>query len=299
MSGSTISTHVTISVTVGSPGYYSPLTILPVTFSGGPPTGGFISPTAGVGVYSDLINASIMNQGRIYGAFAPQHSAGTGANGVDLFGGGTLTNQGTIRGGGASIGAIGVSIASSTLFNDGTGTIRGGEYNGTGLVASACLYFPMRARNHRRLRVRQHLRHRGHPDCQHPDQHGLHLRRRDRFRQGVRLYSASKLVNSGHSRRPRQRLGAIYVASGSVTNAAAGTIGANQYSGQGVDLASGATLDNQGFIGLPGNYVVEGSVGGSGVLLPAGAVLSNTGTIDGIGSATTSAERRRRRGGRR
>ena len=53
MSGSTIGSFLHISVTVGSGGYDSPLTILPVTFPGAPPnpptiTGGFIDPTAGV-----------------------------------------------------------------------------------------------------------------------------------------------------------------------------------------------------------------------------------------------------------
>ena len=105
---------------------------------------------------------------------------------------------------------------------------------------------------------------------------------------GVRLYAASTLVNSGHIAGPASAW-AIYVAGSSVTNATGGTIAANQYTGQGVDLADGATLVNQGFIGLAPNYTVEGSVGGTGVLLPAGAVLGNTGTIAGIGSATTLA----------
>ncbi len=294
MTGSTIGSHVTISVTVGSPNYPSPLTILPVTFSGGPPnpptiTGGFITPTAGVGVYSDLANATILNQGGIYGAFSPQKdSTLAGANGVDLFGGGTLTNQGLISGGGATIGgAIGVSVASSTVFNDKTAGIRGGLYGGTGLAATASYIL-----NAGKIGG-------GFESKSTTAGVGVMLTASTLINTGsiygsapglgaARLYAGSTLVNSGQISGPAGAW-AVYVASGSVTNTAGGVILPSQSAGQGVDLSSGATLINQGFIGLPANYATVGTAGGTGVLVSSGALLSNTGTIDGIGSATTLA----------
>ena len=145
MPGSTVNSHLTIGVTIGVGGYTSPLTIEPVTFSGGPPNpptiaGGDISATnpGGAGVYSNLLNASIQNQGIVYGApGAPFIATSTAGNGVDLFGGGTLNNgdTGRIGGGRATSGAgSGVSLSSSTLFNNGA--IYGGYYGGTGVAAT-------------------------------------------------------------------------------------------------------------------------------------------------------------------
>jgi collagen type I alpha len=295
MSGSTIGSFLHISVTVGSAGYDSPLTILPVTFPGAPPnpptiTGGFIDPTAGVGIYSDLTNATILNQGMVYGANGPPlyHAAAAAANGVDLFGGGTLTNEGLIGGGGATIGAaIGVSVASSTLFNESTAAIRGGFYGGAGLAATASYILNAGDISG------------GFESNSTTAGVGVMLTSSTLINTGsifgdspglgaARLYDGSTLVNSGRISGPASAW-AVYVASGSVTNTAGGVINPSQSAGQGVELRSGATLVNEGFIGLPPNYSIVGSVGGTGVLVSSGALLSNTGTIDGIGSGTTLA----------
>ncbi len=293
MTGSTIGSHVTISVTVGSPGYASPLTILPVTFSGTPPnpptiSGGFVGPTAGVGVYSDLANATIINQGFIYGASAQPNTTIAAANGVDVFGGGTLFNEGNIGGGSATIGpAAGVSLASSTLFNESTAAIRGGFYGGAGVVATASYIL-----NAGEITG-------GFESNSTTAGVGVILSSSTLINTGsifgsapglgaVRLYTDSTMVNSGRISGPASAW-AVYVASGSVTNTADGVINPSQSAGQGVELKSGATLVNEGFIGLPPNYATVGTAGGIGVLVSSGALLTNTGTIDGIGSATTLA----------
>jgi hypothetical protein len=259
----------------------------------------------------------------IYGANGPPRSAVAAANGVDLFGGGTLTNDGLIGGGGGTSGAgIGVSVASSTVFNGMTAAIRGGYYGGTGLAATASYilnageidggYSPTSTSGVGVILTASTLINTGSILGFSPGMGaarlyaGSTLVNSGGISGSARLYDASTLVNSGgisgsarlydastlvNSGRISGPAGAwaIYVASGSVTNATGGSVFEDQYAGQGVDLSSGATLINQGFIGLHANYTIEGSVGGTGVLLASGAVLTNTGTIDGMGSATTLA----------
>ena len=91
-SDSSISTTITSTVTLGSGGYLSPLTITNT---------GAIDPTnagaTGLVVPEGMTGASIDNQGRVAGATNPPHS-GSGGIGVDLESG-TLTNGGTIDGG--------------------------------------------------------------------------------------------------------------------------------------------------------------------------------------------------------
>src|SRR5580658_5694525 len=99
MTGHTVDTYLHVGVTIGVDGYLSPLTITPVTFSGAPPnpptiTGGLIDARnpGGVGVYSNVAHASILNQGIVYGANGAPFNTTTAGNGIDLFNGGTLSN---------------------------------------------------------------------------------------------------------------------------------------------------------------------------------------------------------------
>jgi hypothetical protein len=111
MPGSTISASVDVSVTLGSGGYLSPLTIT---------GGGGIMPLISEqpGLVSDGAGDIINNAGAIYGGL-------DGGDGVDLAGGGTLTNAGTIWGGYGydNVGA-GISLTAGTVAN--TGLIHGG-----------------------------------------------------------------------------------------------------------------------------------------------------------------------------
>ena len=111
MSGSTINTTITHGVTLGSPGYLSPLT---VTSTGG------IAPSAtgATALYADLGAGYVLNQGGIAGATggtgggglgiggAPGDTGGTGGSGVNLAGS-SLINDGSIAGGTGGIGGIG------------------------------------------------------------------------------------------------------------------------------------------------------------------------------------------------
>jgi hypothetical protein len=111
MPGSTISSSVYVSVTLGSGGYVSPLTITA--------NGEIIPQLPGTpGILSDEAGNVIKNAGCIYGGL-------DGGNGVDLAGGGTLTNGGTISGGyGYDEVGAGVSLTAGTVTN--TGVIDGG-----------------------------------------------------------------------------------------------------------------------------------------------------------------------------
>jgi collagen type I alpha len=293
MTGSTINSYLTIGVTIGVDGYTSPLTVNPVSFGGAPPnpptiTGGFIAASnpGGAGVYANVAGASILNEGIIYGAGdAPGITNPTG-NGVDVFGGGTLTNSGRIGGGRGTAGAgSGVSLSSSALFNNGE--IRGGYYGGTGVAATNSyvlnttqIYGGLKGAATSAVGIvltASTLINQGTVSAGYPGGAA-----------GAELYAGSSLTNTG------KIIGAangwaLYVASGSVLNEAAGRIQPSETVGKGVALLSGGTLTNQGTIGLPPNYESVGTAGGAGVSLAAGAVLTNTGVIAGSGASGTSA----------
>lgn len=115
MSGSTISTTITQTVTLGSGAYASPLTL----------TGsGAITPTlAAYGVFTTLTSAYLDNQGVVLGGSAAtfsNNSAG-GARGGVLFqnGAGTLLNVGTIKGGAGGSGGFGAYASGGTVINQG------------------------------------------------------------------------------------------------------------------------------------------------------------------------------------
>jgi adhesin HecA-like repeat protein len=114
VAGSTISNLVTISVTLGSGSYPSPLTITS-TGTIDPSAGGLIGAT---GLVAAISAGYVLNQGIIVGA-----EAATGGIGIDLAGG-SLTNKGRITGGSASssggVAGLGAHVASSSLTNDGT-----------------------------------------------------------------------------------------------------------------------------------------------------------------------------------
>jgi hypothetical protein len=133
MTGSTIESTVTITVTVGSPAYLSPLTITQL---------GTIAAYASssTALYSSAAtNVSVINQGSIAGGGGGYFGHGVGGDAVDFLGIATLTNTGFISGGNAGPygtiadqGGIGVDLAvGGTLTNRGiiTGGM-GGESAG-------------------------------------------------------------------------------------------------------------------------------------------------------------------------
>ncbi len=124
MSGSTISTKVTIGVTLGAAGYASPLTITST---------GAIDPTAdGVtGIYAAVHAGTVLNQGTITGGYGLTSGAGAEINGS------TITNDGAIIGGASGQvdylrGGDGVYIRSGALINNVGGVITGGVSNDLG-----------------------------------------------------------------------------------------------------------------------------------------------------------------------
>jgi hypothetical protein len=140
MADSTISSKVTISVTLGSAAYPSPLTITPA---------GFIDPSAGgfdgaTGLVATIAVGAVLNQGTIAGGVGGTLStvANNGGIGVDLTGG-SLSNTGDILGGGAGYfsleagvsgvyGGTGIVVASGSVTN--SGTILGGAGGNAALV---------------------------------------------------------------------------------------------------------------------------------------------------------------------
>jgi hypothetical protein len=132
MAGSTISSTVNSSVTLGNASYPSPLTIT---------SGGYIDPGAGgfygaTGVVATIAAGAVLNQGTIAGGLggAPSTIAYNGGIGVDLAGG-SLSNTGDIIGGQAGYnrynvnsgvaGGSGIVVASGSVTNGGT--ILGGD----------------------------------------------------------------------------------------------------------------------------------------------------------------------------
>jgi hypothetical protein len=158
----TISGTITSTVTLGTDGYSSPLTITPT---------GAITPTApsatALVVPASVADAIVLNQGNIVGSagalgkqggtgvqfasrgeltntgnisggaggFLGSSSWGAGGVGVNIAAGSTVTNSGTVTGGlgrGAAAGGASVNLASGgTLTN--TGVIRGGQGGSAGV----------------------------------------------------------------------------------------------------------------------------------------------------------------------
>jgi hypothetical protein len=131
MSGSTISTKVTISVTLGTVSalytYPSPLTIT---------SQGDIAPSAvgATGLLAPIVAGYVLNGGAITGGPGGSSDTGNaGGSGVSLSAGGQLTNQGRIGGGSASTGGaggVGVDLVDGTLTNEGTIAGGGGGAGG-------------------------------------------------------------------------------------------------------------------------------------------------------------------------
>jgi fibronectin-binding autotransporter adhesin len=127
MARSTITGTVTQTVTLGEGGYDDRLLIK---------AAGFVVPSlygaAGIVDPSDVQNAHITNDGRIYGAFGGNSGNATaGGIGVDLYAAGTLLNAGTITGGTSGYytdyaGALGVDLRQGGDITN-QGVIRGGE----------------------------------------------------------------------------------------------------------------------------------------------------------------------------
>ncbi len=119
MTGSTISTSVNQSVTLGSGTYPSPLTITS--------TGNVAPAVYGAGgVYGSISSDDLINFGGISGALGGKYAwSGTGGFGVSLAGG-TLSNTGSIVGGAGSLGGAGVSLSAGALGRN-TGEITGGN----------------------------------------------------------------------------------------------------------------------------------------------------------------------------
>ncbi len=133
MSGSTISTKVTISVTLDTASalyaYPSPLTIT---------AQGDIAPSAvgATGLLAPIVAGYVLNGGAIIGGPGGSSDTGNaGGSGVSLLAGGQLTNQGRIGGGSGSgitggAGGIGVDLVDGTLTNEGTIAGGGGGAGG-------------------------------------------------------------------------------------------------------------------------------------------------------------------------
>ncbi len=130
MSGSTISTTITQTVTLGSASYPSPLTVS---------ASGVVTPTlaSAIGITATLAASYLDNLGVVIGAAG--YGTGHGGYGVYFTAGGTLLNDGTIAGGyGPQIGGAAVRLSDGVVINHGT--LRGGaggdggQFTGDGLV---------------------------------------------------------------------------------------------------------------------------------------------------------------------
>ncbi len=124
MTGSTISTRISNTVTIGSTNYAPPLTVDPT---------GVVAPTAtgATGIFDAVAGAAITNLGIVAGGPGVDNTAlrgggGVGGYGIELTTSGTIDNDGSIGGGVGGNGFIagpgggGVYIAGGTLSNSGT-----------------------------------------------------------------------------------------------------------------------------------------------------------------------------------
>jgi hypothetical protein len=136
MTGSTISTLVAASVTLGTSAYPSPLTI---TSTGG------IGPAASsaIALVASIAAGAVLNQGTVTGGGGtPVTNGDGGAGGVGVFlsSGSSLTNAGGITGGAggqagspeAPGGGVGVQLTGGSLANGGAITGGGGGLGGRG-----------------------------------------------------------------------------------------------------------------------------------------------------------------------
>ena len=134
MSGSTITGTVTMGITLGSAGYYSPLTVEQT---------GRVNPSQSTvaGVLVD--NGLLTNNGTIVGGGAYYQNQRAG-NGVDVSGG-EVVNAGLLQGGSSDVAftsGAGIDVSGGTLSNDGT--IIGGEAafsSGDGMTFSEGMVF--------------------------------------------------------------------------------------------------------------------------------------------------------------
>jgi hypothetical protein len=278
MAGSTISSHVTINVTLGSGLYLSPLTVA---------SAGYIDPIASRdgagGLVATIAGGSVLNQGTVLGGGGggsfthPSLSGGAGGVGVDLANG-RLTNDGRIVGGSGtygyryyvSVGAggSGVMALDSSLSN--YGTILGGN---SGIP-------PGNAEGSS-----------GSPGS------GVMLTNSSLFNQGM-ITGGSAPPSNGNVYDVTGGTGVDATGSSTAVNAGEIGGGAGGYSrvesagagGAGVSLAAGATLINSGGIdgGAGGNGYIggnsqEGATGGDGVDATIGVVVNSSFIVGGFG----------------
>lgn len=261
MSGSTISTTITQTVTLGSGSYASPLTL----------TGsGAVTPTlaGAIGVTSTLAGAYFDNQGIVIGGAAANLSNTIGLNlaGDAVYlrtAGGTLVNSGTITGGAGGVGGVGAFLIAGTVINNGVISAGYGRYNGveavsigagsldnTGLISGGSG----------------------------PGQPGG----------GVYAYTHGRITNTGTIITGSGTGGtgdsaaafAVKLLAATLSNSGTLMGGNDSYGGSGVKALGQSTVANSGLIAAG-----AGSVGGTGVYLYNQSTLNNTGIITG-GSLT-------------
>ena len=128
MTGSTISSTVTSTVTLGSGLYPSPLTVIG---SGDVAVTAFLA----IGIYGPADSGSLINDGTVTGAAGGTRNSGpaNGGTGVDLFGGSTATNSGTITGGVAGYYEFGADFLSGGIGGLGV-LLNGGSLANSGLI---------------------------------------------------------------------------------------------------------------------------------------------------------------------
>ena len=271
--GSTISTYIKSTVTLGSGVYLNPLTI---TSTGGIDARFAAQGATGLYVPANITDASILNQGFIDGGYQ--------GIGVDLAGSGMLTNNGWIAGGfggdGYGAGGAGVVLGTgATLINSGTvfgGT--GGQFYDGGGNGGVGVDIGSGAALINRGVITGGAAGGGH----HYYGSGG---------SAIKLEPGGTAVNYGSIAGALSSAGADLSQGGSLTNDGIITGGKNQHvltltylGGDGVILGFGATLTNNGIItGGYGAYTVGANYrsGGRGVELSSGATLINTGSIAG------------------
>jgi autotransporter family porin len=291
---STISGHVSTTVTLGSGGYGDTLTLT---------VAAYLAPNAagadGIVVPATLSGVDITNDGRIV-AGSGDGAVASGI-GVDMLGAGTLVNHGVIEGGYSGtldmpLGGAGVVLdRGATLINDGT--ITGGNANYGGFAATGIYISGGLAGA------------------------GVYVDGGSAINNAVIDGGAGESGGSSGGAGVRLAAGGSLINNGTITGGAAGelggTTGPGANAGDGVDILSTATLTNNGTIiggyggtynfgtepvGTPGagvfiaagglvtNYrLIEGgtsgfgciSAGGAGVEMEAGGTLINRGTITG------------------
>jgi hypothetical protein len=279
MAGSTISNLVTISVTLGSGTYTSPLTITSV---------GYIDPFAGgsfgaTGLVATIAGGSVLNQGTVSGAggegnfINPGVTTNAGGIGVELANG-SLTNAGLIVGGNGkydyttgtgAAGGAGVIATDSSLSNDGT--VLGG--NGGTLPSG----FSSMA---------------GSPNG--PAGDGVVLTNSSLSNQGVIKGGAGGVASYLQGPAAAGGVGVEVTGSSNVVNTYQINGGSGGYSeggaaglgGAGISLAAGGTLINSGGIhGGSGGTTYFGVVGagGDGVDVTLASAINNAGISGGTG----------------